>query len=892
MFSAHTIHVLHVAVRDFFIFVSLLLVALFFWLIHGITVEKLTFGNYEVDGLYIKLDKKLILNVEHVTIPKSKARPSFDNVDRTFDHIKNLLTYFESIYLEKINFQNNHFTIFYADGVLYMTSDDYEIAGTVERHGRELVADVSMLHLKAYETVLSGRLSYDFNSAVLETKGLFSGYGISGEFNAEKRGDTVTFGCSTGVFADPAPLVERLKLPQEIAVWITRKVKAKKYRLSSLRGKLILQNGRAEIDLDSLRGDVRFEDVQIAYKEGIIPVHAAAMELQYRKGALYFTLEKPRHKQRKLDGSSVVITHVAGGGDPVLILDLHITGPVDREVRKILEAYRLKIPVSHTGGMDQLNVLLHIPLGETEKKLRLTLDAQLQKGMLKIGTFPLAIRSGRVRYSDGKVVLKQIVADDRIYRGTVSGTVDIKKKEAALLLDTVRFSLGKRESPFLTIEKQKIAMKLSYAHALQIELPVLKTKIVKKEKAWIFALADLSKIVPYIKENPLDIKRGSLTLGTDDMRRFSFRGKVDNTVCFLYEKNDRCYTSIPVEGNIDTQTGRFELYAFGKRLYANIPKGQIRLHRLNIDLKVLLEEQRKRQKTAKKRLLEHKYIIIGKQSQLRYSPYRLVLDSYDIELFPNGNIKAIGSLDGDIVKFNKKGKQFFLQALRIKDTMLHPLINFKGLKRGRYSLKKEGDLDTLMKGHIIIEGGVLSDFKAYSNTLAFINTVPALATLNRPGFSGKGFKIEEGVIKYTMTPKKIVFESVYLKGNSATVVGKGEIDLQAGTLNINLAIQSVREFGKVVGKIPLLGYILMGDDNSMTVGLKVTGTLDNPKVNTSVAKDILTLPLQLLKRTITAPAHLDTTRRTAPDIPDFNQIERDRQKHTLPKKESAAEELF
>jgi len=223
------------------------------------------------------------------------------------------------------------------------------------------------------------------------------------------------------------------------------------------------------------------------------------------------------------------------------------------------------------------------------------------------------------------------------------------------------------------------------------------------------------------------------------------------------------------------------------------------------------------------------------------------------------------------VKFTKKGNLFFIQALRIKDKMLHPLINFTGLKGGRYSLKKEGDPSKKMKGRIIIEGGVLSDFKAYSNTLAFINTIPALATLSSPGFSDQGFKIEKGVIDYTMTPKQITFDSVYLKGNTATVVGKGTVSLTGKRrIDVDLAIQSVREFGKVVGKIPLLGYILLGDDNSMTVGLKITGTLENPKVNTSVAKDILTLPLRILKRTITAPAHLGTHQQVAPDIPDTN----------------------
>jgi hypothetical protein len=197
-----------------------------------------------------------------------------------------------------------------------------------------------------------------------------------------------------------------------------------------------------------------------------------------------------------------------------------------------------------------------------------------------------------------------------------------------------------------------------------------------------------------------------------------------------------------------------------------------------------------------------------------------------------------------------------MQALRVKDKLLHPLIHFKGLKKGRYSLKKSGNPDKVMKGRIIIEGGIMSGFKAYNNTLAFINTLPALATLHSPGFSEKGFKVKEGVIEYRMIGDKISFDSVYIKGSSATIVGKGELNIKNKIINMNLAIQTARELGSFVGNFPLLGYILMGKDKSMTVGLKVTGTLDKPKVQTSAAQDILTLPLQILKRTLESPAHI------------------------------------
>jgi hypothetical protein len=97
---------------------------------------------------------------------------------------------------------------------------------------------------------------------------------------------------------------------------------------------------------------------------------------------------------------------------------------------------------------------------------------------------------------------------------------------------------------------------------------------------------------------------------------------------------------------------------------------------------------------------------------------------------------------------------------------------------------------------------------------------------------------------------------IHIEGESANIVGKGEIDLKKNTIRMNMAIHTARELGKVIGSIPLLGYILMGEDKSMTVGLKIVGSLSNPIVKTSVSKELLSLPLDLIKRTLQSPAHI------------------------------------
>ena len=141
-------------------------------------------------------------------------------------------------------------------------------------------------------------------------------------------------------------------------------------------------------------------------------------------------------------------------------------------------------------------------------------------------------------------------------------------------------------------------------------------------------------------------------------------------------------------------------------------------------------------------------------------------------------------------------------------------------------------------------------------------------------FSKKGFKIKEGVVEYRMIGDNLIFDSVYIKGGSATIVGKGEVDIKKRSIKMDLAIQTARKLGKFIGNLPVLGYILMGDDKSMTFGLKITGTLNQPKVKTSAAKDILILPLDLIKRTIESPAHMMKKKEPVPKKETPSQIKK------------------
>ncbi|GIT98181.1 hypothetical protein TSL1_10020 [Sulfurovum sp. TSL1] len=823
----------------------------------GIKLDTIKVAGYNVEGLYIKLDKKLIVKADHVILPQSKAKPSFSSVHETFERIKYLLTFFESIVVKNITFNNNTMSIRFKDDFLGLSSKEYEIIGSAKREGKMLKATIPLLFLKKHNVTMSGKLTYDLHEKILSTEGFFKLYDALGRFHAIKDGNKIDFGLESDSFRDLKSIVDMFDLRESVRSWIVDKVKADHYTLRSLTGKGSLENGTFKMDFDALNGEVLFSDTHIHFKENLPPVLAPSLLLTYHNGGLYFDLKEPTYEGISLDGSKVSILNLLNA-DTNLKLKIKADHRFDVTMQNLLKAYDIVLPLDQQSG--KVNVLFMADLALKNSYQDYFVNVDFDRGDVLLEKVKLPIVRGNVQYHKGLITFKNIYLEDTFYEGKLDGTLDMQKKKADFIFDAKRITLGDEKETFFNLENKTLPFTLNYEKNIHIKIPKLSMKLTNESNETSIQLSDLNKIKPYLPDpGPIE-NGGKVNIKTKDFNTYTFDGMLKRESCFLYEKDDQCKTRVPFEGTVTSNA--LDFYAFDKRFYYSKANSRIKLTNLNFDLEKFLTleaEKEKSEKTTKKDDTKEakSLIILGENSQLRYGEYSLVTDSYDVEVKPNGDIQAIGSSAGDIIKFSKEKDIFSIRALRIQDNALHPLINFKGLQHGRYTLKLSGDPKKTMQGEIIVEGGVMKDFKVYNNTLAFINTIPALASLQNPGYSDKGFTIEKGVVEYRMIKQdKILFDSIYIKGTSATIAGTGEIDLEKKTIDINLAIQSARELGKLVGSLPLVGYILMGKDKSMTFGLQITGTLDDPKVKTSAGGDILSLPLKILKRALESPEHI------------------------------------
>lgn len=851
MFSAHAIHVL---LRNTLIFLFVLLIAFFLWLFSGIKLDTFKIANYEVGGLYIKLNKKLTFKAEYVTIPQRKASPSFHNMQKALERVRYILTFFDYIELKNLVFDNNRMKIVFSKDYLLIDSKEYRISGNVIHEGNILYADIPILNIKEHNISMSGKFNYDLHKDILHTNGQFLLNDIPGEFNASKEKKKIVFALkSSSTFADLEPVINRFDLVEAVRSWVLDKVKAKSYTLLSLSGKGSIVNKKFEMDLDALKGEALFSEAEIHFKENLPPVLAPSFILTYENDGLYFDLGSPTYEDISLKGSEVSILNLRKP-DTHLKLKIRTHTRLGSDIRHLLEAYDILLPLDQTSG--KAKALFMADLGLKNRNQDFFVNVDFDKGDLWLKKVRLPVEKGNLQYKQGRVTLKDIYIKDDNYEGLLNGKIDMKKKKADLTLEAESITLGDDKEKFFVLKNETLPFSLEYGNNIEVSVPKLYAKLSSDNNETYIHLTDLNKIKPYLTDQGPIEQGGYVDIKTKDFKTYTFSGIMKRSSCFLYEKENECKTRVPFEGKVTADNLNF--YAFDKRFDYNKAKGRVKITDLNIDLEKFLQSIKENRNKSRRDTKEDKpLIILGKNSQLRYGEYSLVTDSYDVEVQSNGDVKAIGSSSGDIVKFSKSRDILSMQALRVQDKVLHPLINFKGLQDGRYTLKLSGDPEGTMEGKIIVEGGVMKDFKAYNNTLAFINTLPTLAVLQDPGYSSEGFTIEEGIAEYRMIKQdKIVFDSIYIKGTSATIAGTGEIDLEKKTIRLNLAIQTARELGKLVGSLPLVGYIITGGDKSVTFGLQITGSLDKPEVKTSAAKDILALPLRILQRTLEAPTKI------------------------------------
>lgn len=200
--------------------------------------------------------------------------------------------------------------------------------------------------------------------------------------------------------------------------------------------------------------------------------------------------------------------------------------------------------------------------------------------------------------------------------------------------------------------------------------------------------------------------------------------------------------------------------------------------------------------------------------------------------------------------FMMKESYFFAEGGEFNDRFMENLFAFSDFDGGNLSFKIFGKAEAF-EGIMRIDDAILKEYKVLNNILSFINTIPSLTTFSLPNFNQKGLLVNDTYAHFTYQNHLFNIDNITLNSPELKIAGNAQANILDDKLSGTLTLKT--DLGSALGKVPMVGYILLGDDGSISTTLNLKGKLSDPVVETGIAKEIVTAPFNILKRTLTYP---------------------------------------
>ena len=223
--------------------------------------------------------------------------------------------------------------------------------------------------------------------------------------------------------------------------------------------------------------------------------------------------------------------------------------------------------------------------------------------------------------------------------------------------------------------------------------------------------------------------------------------------------------------------------------------------------------------------------------------------------YNNNTLKAQLSHEKGMAWFElKENNKFRLYGNNFGDKFMQNIFASSEFKGGSLEFSMHGHTQNY-SGIIYMQDTTVYDYRLLNNVLAFVNTIPSLVTFSLPGYNKNGLHIDNAYMSFKAKDSLYKINNMSMKSKEINIIGKGDVSIKDNSINLDLNLKT--DLGSAVSKIPLVGYILL-DKDTISASLKVKGKLNDPKVSTTIVKDMAVAPLNIIKRTFLLPYNLIT----------------------------------
>jgi len=426
------------------------------------------------------------------------------------------------------------------------------------------------------------------------------------------------------------------------------------------------------------------------------------------------------------------------------------------------------------------------------------------------------------------------------YYNNASKSGYINLKEIELKKENYKkFIQNKKNLNFLiNVYDNKIAL---YSKKLDI-------RYISTNKEWKLHFGSIKKLAQYSKQlKQYHIDNGSLIIFKNINDDIKFKLKIKYPYKLLVKNN------IPIEnyivtGKVQNKTNKISL-KINDLVTLNIDKDiRLKANDIGVNLNALLDyfnnQDIKSDNTKLKNIFldfNNSYLWIGKKRHV-------ISDTINLQYFNNITTAQLKYKKGK-AEFKFDNGNFYLYGEKFNDKFMENLFSLSKFKGGELSFSMNGTTDEY-DGVFYVANTTILDYKILNNILAFVNTIPSLVTFSLPGYNKNGLAVKSAYTNFHSKDNTIEIKNIYLDSKEMDIVGRGNLSFARDEIDLILNLKT--DLGSSINKIPVVGYILLGDD-TISTSLSIKGKLHDPAVNSLIAKDIIVAPLNIIKRTFMLP---------------------------------------
>ncbi len=830
----------------FFLVIFIFVILLFVLLTNGIRIENLELPKIKISQLYIKLDKKFIVDIDTLNIDiKSEKDDSLEELHGITSNLPYLYSFFKSISIKNIIFDNKTIHFLYKDEIFYVDSDFLTINAKIRDWEDSIEVEIKQMVLKDFHLKVKGNLKAKMQERLFNFRGNFSTFNIKGALELRVEKDELRYRLNTKKFATLKPFMDflskKIDLSPSISTWIYKKIVAKEYQVHNLEGKL---------NLDTLNYYPKLMKARVGVKDAVVKFHKDApsalinnLDVVLKDDELIFDIKKAHYQGKDISTTKIHIYHLMSAGAGIL-LDINGDIMFDDSIHAILHAYDIKVPVTQTVGLTKTNVTLDISFSEGIKSY--SGHFEMSDANITLSGLPLYSKSADVKLDNGMIYLNSTnLKYDTIFdiytTGDLNLTSGVYKSDNQI--KTLRVNSGKLNILDMRDINSTATMKIKES-GTYIYIDSLKTGLELYTKQNKIIVKKLSLISPHSKlMHDFGINSGDLEIDTADFQNYNIKAKLKDIDLPLSQNGNKLKD---INLSITTDGKNLKLLSEDKTI--KITKKR-ELKMLIKDTDVMIDSSKNIESDS-----IDKVVVEGINSNIIDTSSKLKILSNHFIYTKDGNHTTFESkLFNESISMEQTNKMLYLKCNNLTDIFINTFFDKNAVENGSFEFQAKGENAQHLLGTFVATNTTIRGMTFYNNLMALVHTIPSLVTFKNPGFNDDGYVIDSATVDFSKIGDMLTLKEIKIDGKSADIIGDGTIDLKTKEINIVLQISVLKNLSSIVNNIPVVNYIFLGKDGRMYTKVNIKGTISEPHIATNVIQDTTLSPFGIIKRTLETP---------------------------------------